>query len=520
MRLTERDLDPKIVAKLNQLDTIPAQFDPDTGKVSFVTFDGSRYRLQYFYAHLMNQALSEDDINILKHSVGNFKHDRKVETNLSRNLNVENVRSQNFPSMGVNINQLSEMKVKAPIKFIKYLENDVLIVTETGAVFKINLDARETVFSFNMITEIKRRLGISDISVSDILDVLFYQDGILLSTTVFGIIYVSAKTVEAEIIAAENDVTNMLIYGRDNLICTINQITNNVVIYNLTTKKKTDTFNQLKRAGNQTPRRLIATPHYMFILGRNQNKENSNKVLHAWRSNEFGTQLNNISSRIINSYENDLKFRPSFLEVDFQYLYLVGFRKENAVIYRYNLNAITDKPTRFEISLEGLDISDARSICVKDNKMLLGFYNRIIEMDIETNKISRTLLLDAPDMESLNIINGKIYYINGESLFEYDNPSFNYVQTFSIEVLNSVSACNNIDIFVKGMMKDTKIALIDENAKQFSPEMAIRKDDGVFIKIIGSKSTRINMKLEVAKDDVIEGIAIHKNQIYYNAEGV
>lgn len=520
MRLTERDLDPKIVAKINQLDTVPAQFEPDTGKVSFVTFDGSRYKLQYFYAHLMNQALSEDDINTLKYAIGNFKHDKRVETNLSKNLNSENVKSKNFPAMGVNINQLSEMKVKAPIKFIKYLDNDVLVITEVGSVFKINLDTRSTVFSFNMITEVKRRLGISDISVSDILDVLFYHDGILVSTTVFGIIYISAKTVEAEIIASENDVTNMVIHGKENLICTINQITNNIVIYNLATKKKIETFNQLKRAGNQTPRRLIATPHYVFVLGRNQNKENSNKVLHAWKSNEFGTQLNNISSRIVNSYENDLKFKPSFLEVDFQYLYLVGFRKDSAVIYRYELKSITDKPIRFEISLDGVDISDARSISINDNKILLGYYNRIIEMDIETNSITRTLLLDAPDMESLNIVNGKIYFINDESLFEYENPAFNYVQTFSIEILNSVTACNNIDIFVKGLMKNTKIALIDEDAKQFSPEMAIRKDDGVFIKIIGNKSTRISMKIEVAADDIIEGVAIHKNQIYYNAEGV
>jgi hypothetical protein len=520
MKLSQGDLDQEAVSKLTRLDGIVDGFEPDDIN-GFVGYDGKKFYVRKTNDVFLRKIFSESEISDLEADMRKKGAHNAFYSSGDGVYEEDNKASLEFPTLSVT--------AKAGIEYSAAKGDHIRMVcgksalTEKGTIIADFSADPEEIESIDILSEIKSNFAVENFGPFDILSFIPYGSGYLVSTTICGIVFYDSKAKTIEIRMAENGVTSMMVMKNSEILCCIGKNTANVCVYDFASGKKVDSFNQLKKSGNQQGRFIMTDgDRDYFVIGETYGVNQSDRLLHYFRLDANYAALR--------CHDGDV--HPCGLPYDRKILssciyggkaYISGIANGQIFVLEYSRLFIGDEPVvRYLSNIDPANVADivvAGSPSGDRKDQSAYFYillkNRILVFGSDGSIAENIYLVGSSDIDpkGISVADGKarIWGRNGISIL--DLPRYSSYQSLSLVAYDSDKPCNNIDIAILAESAPS-VAIIDaETLATIKPAFSILEGGMYVAKLLGCKSRKIIAKVGTEKNRIL-GMAVKADRIY------
>jgi hypothetical protein len=508
MKINKNDIESSIIEKINQFDSIIDNFS-DEDRSGFLAFNGNKFYIKRTSDVFLKKILSEEDLN-------NYKSHLYLESGLLKNsfrtnINTNNQSSNRFKSLIVKPVEDVLFKFTSDIVLHKEYLGSVYVFTEKGFLIQYSLKDKKSETAYDLLGTIKKEFSIQNISVYDFISIEAFEGGVLLGTRNDGVFFYDPKSKKLEVKFAEQDVVLIKYLGNDLFVLGMDKIDANIAFYNIS-GMRIEVANSLKKKLFQMPHLIDSYNGNLFVVGRPYSLDTTKDIVHYWKKDLAGLSYNNLDGKLFPGYDNK-NYKPKYITVTESHLYISGL-KDNKVlfIWQYDINDLQKPFIEFSFDkfsfekLSYVDMNEKHFVAAETNNVYFMDIDGKVERNISLNEEIKSIFLTDIDDEFIYITNDKIISVKLPKHTDGD---------ISLNVYSGETNCNNIDIYIKSSTGKEKIVFLDaDTLMQIAPFYYGVYNNDIIIKLLGSTSLNILMKIGIPEDSEIEGIVINPNRLF------
>jgi hypothetical protein len=507
MKINKNDIDPAIIEKLNQFDSLIENFK-DEDRSGFLAYNGEKFYIRRTSDVFLRKISSEEELQRYKDHL--YIEEGLLKNSFRSHFNIENKAHSNFKSITAEPKEYQLFKFTSRIVLHKEHDGNLYVLTEKGFLVNYNLKTRLSENSIDLLGYIKSNFAIQSISIYDFIAIEVYEKGLLISTRNNGVFHYTFETKKIEIRFPESDVV-LIKYLRDDLfVLGMDKIDNNIAFYNIS-GMKVEISNSLRKRLFQMPYLIDVYAGNLFILGKPYSIDTVKDTLHYWKKDLADISYNNMDGKLFPGY--DVKnYKPKYLTVTDKYVYISGLKEnKHLFIWQYDVKEL-EKPYK-EFLFTKFPFEDLNYVNMTESYFIAAEKNNVYFMDAN-GEIEKNLLLKENVKDIVLSDDEHFFYITDDKIIEVTLPKYENKE-ISLTVYDDETACNNIDIFVKSTTGKEKIAFFDQDTlTQIAPFFfGVYKND-IIIKLLGVDSKKISMKIHSPNDSYIDGIVVNPNRMF------
>jgi len=509
MKLTEKDLDPVVLEKLDRLEGLVKNFPKDDAG-GYVAFNGREFFIKRINDINLRKIISESELN--KHEEYFFKETKTIKNSFDSNFNINNRSNKNLRTQVVELQGTPLLAIDNQFRLSRKEKNYILLLDSKGIFYKFNLIQKRLEFSLDIISKIKTLFAIEHFGYYDIINFEIFRDGFLFSTKDNGIFFADVMNNNLEILFPENNIKAIRDLGKDKILLISDRGT--IIIYDFNSGLKTDTFNQLKRL-DQEPKKIIIDDDKIMILGKNRFNNSNENILHIWKKDSAGIEFQNISNRIFpGPGSNSSKYEANFISNDENNIYISGLKNQkNLFVWKYDLNNLANKFQ--EIIIDNPEFDQLDFVKIYEDEVVLGYKKKILFLDKNKEIVKNLSLTDVKSIDDIYFEKGekKFLVVSDTQLISFKLPEYNYESTFTASLYNG-PAINNIEIYIASSTGKEDVVLVDgDTSMQIIPSYYLTHNGNTFIKVLGSIKN-LTMKINLLEDTEIKRMVVNADKIY------
>lgn len=510
MKLTEKDLDPSIVKKLNELDVVKENFT-DADRSGFLSYDGEKFHMKRVNEVSFKKVTDQRELNTFKQHL--YVEDETMKNSFISNFNLNNKAHPNLRGQVLNLEGIVIFSTQsnATIRKVKREKNYILVLDTNGIFYKFNRETQLIEFTLNIAEKVKALFAIQKFLPYDILDFEIFRGGFLFSTTNNGVFFADVSNNNLEVVFPENDIMFIRDVGNENILLISGSGIS--TIYNFERQIKVEGLSHLKKA-EQVAKSVVVQDGDVFILGKHRYNTSTQGLLHIMKRDRAGISFENVTNSVYPGYDSH-RHQVMFVTKDENFVYLAGIKDSKHIfLWAYDLENLHEEFDEFVFDKFEVDKLDY--LKVVDRKIFFNANNRLIVIDFDKNVRGNLQLQNTKPVTDILFENDykDIIVVSGDNLTTYSFPEYNYEETFTAQIVDGES-CNNIEIFIKSNTgKESIMILSGEELSQISPTNYIVTESNSYIRLLGNNSKSIVLKLTVPQDTIIEGIVVSLNRIF------
>lgn len=500
MKITRKELDPSLLAKLDQLDNVKTTFEENSD--GFVSYGPSGFYFKKTNDTFLKKVYTEDEIVDLEESLRKTR--RNIKSSLLEDIRLDNKYNTAAKRFMYTIPFSFTKEFTGRILLKEKISSGVLLLLSDGNLVKSKSD---TVEALNILTLIKDTFNLSaQFSVYSFVDIAEIDiNTFLVATSNFGIYKVSFTEKSVELICQLNLVKDIEYTHTGNLFVATDEF---CAQYDLKSGKRIEKYCNLLNE-RHLPKKIIKTANGIFVFAIPAGIQNNDNLLHFWKLDAAGVAYNCCDDMVpVHSFDNAYQVMEHWC--DEKYLYLSGkLGNHKLFIWKYDIRSLEME----EVIIDCIDITTYDGfLCINDNYIFLTKNHLYV---IKNNEVIGTILLKE-DSQGLYAFKGEIYTTFKKSFGKFLLPNFeNKVDNLSYKVYDGEDACNNIDIFVKGATRAERISLIDMSTnREILPSYYMVYNNNSVIKLMNCKATKIKMMISVNEKSDLGGIVIKNNRMF------
>lgn len=501
MKIAGNDLDASLNKKIDRLDNVVDKFVSDDVN-GFLAYDGNNFYIRKTNDVFLRKIFSDKEIKELELGINSKEYKNAFFSDV---IEQSNTASINFKTSSVTITPEDSFVLNDDS--IRIAKNNI-ILTKNGVIY-----IKEKII--DIISVIRSNFAVVNFYPYDILDVEAYgEESILISTTKSGVLCYNYISSAIEIKFPEQNVTFMKALPNNGVLCAMGKNTGNVCVYNFEHGKKTDSFNHLKKAGNQQAIGIYSfSDEDYLILGRTFGINQSQKILHYFKMDKNKTSIDCYDGLVAPS---GLGYNYSILNanIDENYFYISGIQEGKMFVLQYSNKHLSDQP-KFS-TFKNLDINDIKYVYgLNGNIYVLLKNKRFLEFDVNGNVIKNIFLDSKQEFnEILSIKDDNVLLVSSTTISKFIFPEYTFKDTLSYVIYNELESCNNIDILIRSNGIPSIIFVDADSSMEIIPSYKLINNNKLVYKLLGSKAKKILIKIGVTENLVIDGICVSPNKIY------
>ena len=504
-KITEKELAPEVLKKLNQLDNIANGFDENQPN-GYISYNKNGF----YFKKLGNKSdkitiYSEDEIINLEESLISPK--KNTISSLYEDLRLDKVYHTATRKFLYNVDPSDIFNFGATIVISKIFGENIVAVTAAGEFIKNNIslgNAMVKAFSINIIDKIKETFSISDqLDPYDVCDIAEIDENTyIMGTTDFGIYKITLNGFSVELICHVSKLKAVEYAHNGNLFIATDDF---VAQYDLKTGMRIDKYTVIKNA-LEVPTKIIKTDIGMFVIAAPAGIQITNKLVHFWKIDDAKVNYN-LRNGLIPNHSLDSHYQIINSFVDDKFLYLIGNKLDKVFVWKYSLKT-------FELTEDIIDLNVTVDGFIVINDFYIILADKILYI-VKDNNIEMRLRFNEP-VSGLDFKNGEIFSRTKTAYLKIALPVFvPAAASLQYKVYNGKESCNNIDIFVKGATRNDRITFTDvDTDKEIIPYYYIIYNGNAIIKLSNCKATNIKMSISVTDKTSLGGFVVKTNRMF------
>ena len=501
MRIGERDLEPDVKQKLNQLESLKSSFNKNN-QDGFVAYNGSEFYIKTTNNTFLRRALSEEDIY-------SFRKHRYVEDHLHTNsfmsdFNHKDSRNAALISHVWDVNDKPIVRLSEEIHLMRELNGNFYIFDVSGTLTKIKNS--EIVYQINILEMIRKTFSLNNFLIFDILAIEPILDALYICTS-NGVYKYNEKERTIELSFKESNVLDIAILDNNEVFLSTRK---GCYIYSSETGLKLETHNQLKN-NMQIPIETIRHGDYVFTVSKSLGINNGDKALHCWKKDSAGLSYNNIDS-MIRANSDDNAYHVKRIYVTDRDVYVGGIKKNHFFIWKYDIEYLY-KPYE-EIIFNKFEIDDISDFAIIGKKTIVASGSKLYVFNDDTSLIYNFNL--KRHIYAFSFSNDTFNVAAGHSFIEFKLPEFERKEESIVLRIYEDDPCNNIDVYIDGLRENReKVEFFDESTmKEILPVFYIYDHDQLIVKFMNANCSTILMRLGLKEDSIVRSIVVKRNAIF------
>jgi len=318
MKLTEINIDKKLLDKINRLDPVVSAYNNNLD--GNVAYDGDKFYIKKTNDTFLRKILSDDDIAAFR------SHTKLEELNYINSynscINTNNVCSKYTKNNRLFMPTTTAYSTEDNIVYSKALTTGIVIEDKNGKVTKFDSNTNIEYIA-EIVPMLRDNFVIANIDCYSILDIEECEDGLLISTDLGGIYVYNKLEDSLELIINASNVRYMKITDANKLFCASDT---GVFFYDIESGLCTSSNYNMKNLVQQ-PAGITTYGRDIMLLGRNYGCTNIGRALHVWKEDIAKVGYNNIDSAIKENPHSN-KYFPKFIDSDKHSVYIVGLYGE------------------------------------------------------------------------------------------------------------------------------------------------------------------------------------------------
>jgi hypothetical protein len=516
MKVQEKELDQKVIDKLNQFENLKAGYSPDLGGI--VCYNGTAFSTRYVNESFMRTVYKADEIaGMLKHLL---RSDIDYMSAFDRQMIVGESKPSFFPSAAMESNADIVFVPDSKITKIKLSDDGfILALSEDGSVSKIEVSTGKLVSTVQAVTAIKDKFQRAVSDSNSISDFDSHGSGFLIATESDGVFYFDPTIDLYELKFQIPNVIGIKDLGDGKVAITVSDNRDGVIIGDFETGCKYASYDCLRRSGYQLPIAMQKIGYVGFaVLGRSYSPCQNGRILHVWKKDAAGAGLE-LLDPIMHPAKEDFAYQAKYLCNNGRYAWILGVMNGSPFVWEYNLDLPGQAPSEVIYDQYGIsaEYDDLGFFSVYDNKFWFSIKDRIVAGNPD-GTIGASIIAKEYDLSGMLMIKDSFYAISEGTVVKYSIPKLS--SSHDVTMLISETPCNNIDVMVDGEGGEG-LEFYDENDVIIEPTLHLvlqssdKKETRHVIKMLQqSPSSQITLRLTVPEGNVIRGVVVHKNQLY------
>jgi hypothetical protein len=507
MKINKNDIDSSIIEKVNQFDKIVDNFTEED-KSGFLAYNGENFYIRRTSDVSLRRVSSEEELEKLKAHL--YEEGGLLKNSFRTDMNLSSQSSERFkPLISKGIEE-TLFKFTSRVVLNKKHKDSIYVLTEKGFLLSYNTNDKTSDFRVDVITEIKSNFAIKDVSIYDFLAIEVVEEGVFLSTRLDGVFFYNIAEKKMELKFPESDVVLINYLGNNMFVLGMDRIDNNIAFYNIS-GMRVEVSNNLKRKSFQMPYLADSRNGDLFIVGRPYSLDTTRDILHYWSKDLAEISYNGKDGKVFPGFDNKT-YKPLYINLTDKYLYISGLKQnKDLFVWQYDLKEL-QKPYK-EFLFNRFSFEDLSFVEMNDEYFVASENNKIYFMDANVS-IKKNILLNEKVVGVFNINKDNFIYLSDDKIILVTIPEYSGDE-IKLSIYDQENHCNNIDIYVKSKTGKEKISFFDgETLEQIAPYyFAIYKTD-IIIKILGSLSKKIIMKMIIPNESEVEGIVVSPNRLF------
>ena len=501
MRIGERDLEPDVKQKLNQLENLKASFNK-SNQDGFVAYNGSEFYIKTTNNTFLRKALSEEDIY-------SFRKHRYVEDHLHTNSFMSDFNHKDSSNAALishvwDVNDKPVINLSEDIHIMKELNNNYYIFDVSGTLSKIR--DGQLLYQINILELIRKTFSLNNFLIFDILTIEPILDALYICTS-NGVYKYNEQSRDIELAFKESNVINIAVLDNNEVFLSTRK---GCYIYSSETGLKLETHNQLKN-NLQIPIETIRHGDYVFLVSKSLGVNNGDKALHCWKKDPAGLSYNNIDS-VIRANSDDNEYHVKRIFVTDTDVYVGGVKNNHFFIWKYDINYLY-KPYE-EIIFNKFEIDDISDFAIIGKKTIVATGSRLYIFNDDMRLLYNFNL--KRHIYAFTFANDKFHVAAGHAYIEFDLPEFERKEeTVALKIYDD-EPCNNIDVYVDGLRENREtVEFFDESTmREIRPVFYVYDHDQLIVKFMNSNCNKILMRLGLKEDSIVRSIVVKRNAIF------
>jgi hypothetical protein len=509
MKIGKGDLDQSLVQKIERLDGVVEAFSTE-GRPGFLSYNGEGFVARSVNESALRRVFSESELASIESHL--YDEGSLVRNSFRSNFNKSNQAAMPFRSLLVRPSEETLFKSDSPIVLSSHNKTHIVFVNKKGIMVKLSLSSGETVGAVDIIKDLRSNFAVQHESAFDFMAIELYGDGVLLSTASNGVLYYDFSSKKLEVKFAENGVTIIRNLGNGVVMCAADRIDANVMFFSFETGMKTESSNALKRGSFQNPVLSDFYNDHLFVVGRPYASNTSIGTLHYWRRDKGGISFKN-EDRLVFRGLDYVNHSAKHILLTEDNVYLSGLRGDGTIfVWQYDLKDISS-PFR-EISLAKFPLKRIDFIDFSDEFIVAGEGKSLYFLRAD-GSVEKNLLLSREIGNLFFTGEDSLVHVSGNEISRIKLPKYSDSGDITLDLYSSETPCNNIDVIVKGTTGDEKFAFFDtETLSQIAPFYLASFGGRTMVKISGSQSKSISMKISVKPGSQVEGVAVRADRLF------
>lgn len=511
MKISENDLTPSVLEKLNKLNKV---ISTETSNASFVAYRNGEFVNREYDEAVLRAVFNEDDINTLTDHL--YRTENNYISAYDRVL-VDNSSSYSTAQLLNSIQSTFGFQTSGKILKFKIYEKYFLILDNTGIVYRISKENANTQEVIDIVKIISQKFISAHFTIHNITDVCLYEDKVLVGTDQYGIFELDLLKEEYELKFKELDVRSLELLNNKTLLVTKSTYENNIVLFSLEINKKINTYNHLGKFDSQLAQDFVIDKNSFYVLGRTRSVNQSSKVLHIWQLDKAKIDYINID-HMIHENKEDSDYRFKFVRTDESedgHIYLFGTKKNKLFVLDYSKRNLAKEPIELVFDIEDISIDSILDCNIFNGKFYICLKNKILVLNTHF-ELLENYLLDNSLWNIGKITTKGVYVAKDKEIARFSVPAKKYQKVTDVIISNNNLLTNNIDLLVK-LPESGKIIFVNPETKEEITPFFYMKLNQEFhvIKLINLNIKTVIMRIGCNEQDQIGGIVIHKNRIFY-----
>jgi hypothetical protein len=509
MKISKGELDPALVGKIERLDSVVDGF-VEEDRSGFISYNGKQFLVRRVNDSSFRKMFSESEVRRIEDSL--YNESGLIKTSFRTNFNTSNQASQAFRSQIVKPAEELVYSSDSQIVLSRHVGDNLLFVNSKGILVKIEIATGKTVGAADVKKELTSNFAVTARAAFDFLAMEPYGDGVLLSTAGNGVLYYDFASKKLEVKFAENGVSMIRNLGKGTIMCAADRIDNNVMFFSFETGMKLESSNALKRGTFQNPVISDVYNEHLFVVGRPYAANTTLGLLHHWERDKAGISMENADLSLYQG-KDYLNHSVKQLLVTDDSVYVSGVNSQGKLfVWQYDLKRLSEPFKEIKIdslSFDGIDFLD-----FSDQFIVVGSGRNLYFLGADSS-VEKNLVLSEPIQELFFSKEDELIQVSGRKIVRVKLPKYNDSREISLEIYRSESACNNIDVLVKGCNGKEKFSFVNpDTLEQIAPSYIANYQDKTMAKISGSQAKAVALKISVEPGTRIDGVAVNPDRLF------
>ncbi len=509
MKIGKSDLDQSLVQKIERLDGV-VDGSAAEGKAGFLSYNGEKFVSRSVNDSALRRVFSESELASIESHL--YDEGDLVKNSFRSGFNTSNQSLLPFRSLLVKPSEEVLFKSDSPIVLSSHNKTHIIFVNKKGVMVKLDIATGQTVGAVDIIKELRSNFAVQHESAFDFMAMEMFGEGVLVSTASNGVLFYDFNKKKLEVKFAENGVTMIRNLGNGVVMCAADRVDGNVMFFSFETGMKTDSSNALKRGTFQNPILSDFYNDHLFVVGRPYASNTSLGTLHYWRRDKAGISFKN-EDRLVFRGLDYVNHSAKHVLLTEDNVYLSGIRDDGTIfVWQYDLKDISS-PFR-EISLAKFPLRRIDFIDLSDEFIVVGEGRSLYFLKAD-GSVEKNLLLSKEIGSLFFTGQDNLVHVSGNEISRISIPKYNDSSDVTLQVYSSETPCNNIDLLIKGTTGEEKFAFFDtETLSQIAPFYLASFGGRTMVKISGSQSKSISMKISVKPGSQVEGVAVRADRLF------